>query len=286
MSTFLPSAREGLESDWYNDTAEDLLEALTATHFHWREAPAAWIFRGQANADWELHAKAVRKPDAFKEYAIDGDASHWSTRKNMLESVLDDFRKRLDQSGIVIPSRSPVILQKVERSYGAHPDLTAFPLMALAQHHGLPTTLLDWTKRAKVAAYFATLDATNNAPNKGDCLAIWALRSGVDGDLIPFACGLELYQAPGGTNPNLRAQAGVFTLLSTEGDISLRELLVHLSAQPGPQPPILRRLTLPTTEAPKLLRLLSYEGIDGASMFPGADGVVRAMREVARWDES
>jgi hypothetical protein len=32
---------------------------------------------------------------------------------------------------------------------------------------------------------------------------------------------------------------------------------------------------------PRLLRLVSYEGIDGVSMFPGADGVVRAMREVA-----
>jgi hypothetical protein len=48
----------------------------------------------------------------------------------------------------------------------------------------------------------------------------------------------------------------------------------------------LRRLTLSVSEAGKLLRLLSYEGITGASMFPGADGVVRAMRETALWDST
>jgi len=45
------------------------------------------------------------------------------------------------------------------------------------------------------------------------------------------------------------------------------------------------RLTLPVEQAPKLLRLLSYEGIDGASMFPSADSVVRAMRERPLWDD-
>jgi hypothetical protein len=48
--------------------------------------------------------------------------------------------------------------------------------------------------------------------------------------------------------------------------------------------PSLHRLLLPNSEAPKLLRLLSYEGITGASMFPGADGVVQEMREYALWD--
>lgn len=42
---------------------------------------------------------------------------------------------------------------------------------------------------------------------------------------------------------------------------------------------VLRRFVLPRSQARQLLDLLSLERVDGASMFPGADGVVRAMRE-------
>ena len=50
-------------------------------------------------------------------------------------------------------------------------------------------------------------------------------------------------------------------------------------------PSPLWRLTLPHVEARELMRLLSLEGVDGASMFPGPDGVVKAMREAAIWGE-
>jgi hypothetical protein len=57
-------------------------------------------------------------------------------------------------------------------------------------------------------------------------------------------------------------------------------------ARGGINEPIeLRRLTLPRAEAAHLLWLLNLEGVHGLSMFPGADGVVRAMREEALWDK-
>lgn len=46
----------------------------------------------------------------------------------------------------------------------------------------------------------------------------------------------------------------------------------------------LRRLQLPWSETPKLLRMLSYEQIDAARMFPGRDGVVSSMKEHRLWD--
>ena len=69
-----------------------------------------------------------------------------------------------------------------------------------------------------------------------------------------------------------------------DGDPSLEEKCAALAAKPCGAP-ALRRLALPVEEAPKLLRLLADEGITGASMYPGADGVVKAMREEALWDK-
>jgi hypothetical protein len=47
--------------------------------------------------------------------------------------------------------------------------------------------------------------------------------------------------------------------------------------------PDLRRIMLPVAEAPELLKLLSDEGIDASVLFPGPNGVVRAMREATLW---
>jgi len=43
------------------------------------------------------------------------------------------------------------------------------------------------------------------------------------------------------------------------------------------------KLTLPQRQARRLLQLLSYSGINGSTMFPGYDGVVRRLREEAFW---
>ena len=98
--------------------------------------------------------------------------------------------------------------------------------------------------------------------------------------------------APSATNSNLRAQEGIFTLAEhIKADASLidrrpfDEILQHTFQEnklksPGPW---FHRVTLPQTEAEQLCFNLALEGINWAILFPDFYGIVKAMKDAARW---
>ena len=93
---------------------------------------------------------------------------------------------------------------------------------------------------------------------------------------------------PMASNPNLRAQTGLFTYLRDGHIVAVDEYLASIKGkftalEEHVPLPWLRRLTLPARHAAALLRFLSYSGIHGASMYPGYEGVVRRLREEGLW---
>lgn len=93
-------------------------------------------------------------------------------------------------------------------------------LAGLAQHYGLPTRLLDWTRDHCVAAYFAakaSLIGRKDNPQADQCLVVWAMKEaavyrGQSRFDDPKSRPLKIVTSPAALNPNLRAQQGLFTM--------------------------------------------------------------------------
>ena len=301
----------------------------------WAESP--WAFRGNGNS-FPLVPSALRPGAEFITRESNG---RWTkiqpnntTYANRAKCELDTllvFFYQADRHGLPLPEdsqrlreRLQVLVEELKREKQHWPPQDILSVMAIAQHHGIPTRLLDWSYDSFTAAYFAAEDASRrvrtemskqtgwrdlrglaNPENWPEALSnrkleVWAINlvesdGSQVGDDSPRP-HIRVVTAPRAGNENLHAQRGLFTLPIERGIapwdsktpyeiVPLEQMILKWNPLYGRSPFIIR-LTLPLCRGSALLGRLVQHGITAGRLFPGYDGVVKGLRERALFHEN
>jgi hypothetical protein len=250
-----------------------------------------WAFRGHGIAEWRLETALER---ACLGNAAVGNADSPDGPAVAPMSILPHAFER----------EALLRFQRRAHHYIPNPpdDEDVLDWLALMQHHGVPTRLLDWTLSPYVALYFAF---ETSLPDT-DC-AVWAINTGwlaerarqkslsdpgVPAD--PHERALNEYlnhclfnaenpnvvvvANPIRMNERVAAQQGVFLCdLSYVGafTITLQKMLVMPMP---PSSPVIWKFVIKTAQRDKFVRELNRMNINGASLFPGLDGFARSLK--------
>lgn len=257
------------------------------------ELDGSWGFRGQRESAWTLQTSLDREIRVFHatgHYPLD--------RQTEENELLFRFQQQA---------------HNYLRHLPAADDRATW--LALMQHHGVPTRLLDWTQSPYVALYFAVEETPQgtekNCPSRSDekkarqeepCSAVWAINlkwleekatqelgsisddprtriqylNGVLGEKKrPLIVRIDPLQG----NERMFTQQGFFLWKLYAETPYFDQILISMMLNPElPGRPVIRKLRIGETHRIEFLKSLREMNIHRASLFPGIDGFCQSLR--------
>jgi FRG domain len=217
------------------DSLQVMLNLASTKYF--AAARGQWIFRGHSNSAYQL-------------LSLVGRAEHTSVNRVKFEESLFSIFRREAQGYLA-----------------SLPD-SDWEWPALAQHHGLPTRLLDWTYNPLVALYFCV---EANSAIDGE---IFALRAPTQAakeirDGSPFNISKPVKYFPSIVTQRIRAQEGLFVACS-DLDQPLNDCLRNDWQ--------LDRLIVPALAKHSIRYALFRVGVHASALFPDIDGLAARLK--------
>ena len=149
-------------------------------------------------------------------------------------------------------------------------QMTELDILAIAQHHGMATRLLDWSTNPLVALWFAC----NNQDARSGHLYIYKAAKSI---VISQGEQTELFNQqstkifkPNLSNSRVIAQSGWFSLHPHQGVNGVRGLdddIAHFTS--------IYHMEIPESEKTSIMSTLNILGINHSSLFPDLDGLCK-----------